>query len=46
MSLLSKISSSASENAEIVPVLEGDTYTRSLKRALMKNGYRSFIVTE
>lgn len=43
MSLLSKISSS-SEGTEIVPAVEEDVYTRSLKRALMKNGYRSFIV--
>ena len=43
LSMLSKISS-ASENSETVPAIEEDVYTGSLKRVLMKNGYRSFFV--
>lgn len=44
LSMLSKISSSLSENKETVAVIEKDDYSYSLKRTLIKNGYKSYFV--
>lgn len=44
LSLLSKASSSVAENKAVLPIVDQDVYTSSLKRVLMKNGYRSYFV--
>lgn len=44
LSTLSKISSSLSEDKEVVSVIEAEDYSYSFKRTLKKNGYVSYFV--